>query len=142
MKFNTKVRYGLRVMIDIGLNDTESKGVFQKDIAFRQELSVKYLDSIIASLKTARLIVRRGNRGGYRLARAADQITLRDIEAAFGPGVNIVECINDPACCTRVLECKSRVVWQRLNNHIINFLENITLQDIIVNDPGLKDFPG
>lgn len=131
MKFNTKVRYGLRVMIDIGLNDLESKGVFQKDIAFRQELSLKYLDPIIASLKTAGLVVRKGHRGGYRLARPADRITLRDIESAFGPGVNIVECLNDTSCCSRIQSCRSRIIWQRLNNHIVNFLEGITLQDII-----------
>lgn len=56
MRFNTKVRYGLRVMIDIAINQGKGQGVFQKDISFRQDISLKYLDSIINSLKVAGLI--------------------------------------------------------------------------------------
>ena len=83
MKINTKIRYGLRTMIEIaGCLDPE--GILQKDIAKNQNISVKYLDYIISALKLKGLIMNvRGRGSGYRLARPIDEITMLYIYSAF-----------------------------------------------------------
>ncbi len=131
MRFNTKVRYGLRVMIDIAMNNQDGKGVFQKDIAFRQKISFKYLDHIINSLKVAKLIVRPGLKNGYYLGRDPKEISLLDIERAFNARDDLQECINDPKFCELSGCCKARKVWQGLNNRILSFLSSTTLYDIL-----------
>ena len=83
MKFNTKTRYGIRSMLEIAMNK-EQDGVFQKDIAKNQNISIKYLDHIIHSLKASRLIVNvRGKKSGYTLTREPSEITMFDIHNAF-----------------------------------------------------------
>lgn len=131
MRFNTKVRYGLRVMIDIAMNNQDGKGVFQKDIAFRQKISFKYLDHIINSLKVAKLIVRPGLKNGYYLGRDPKEISLLDIERAFNATDDLQECINNPKICELSECCKARKVWQGLNNRILTFLSGTTLYDIV-----------
>jgi len=79
MKINTKIRYGLRTMIEIALNENQS-GVLQKDIAKNQQLSEKYLDQIIASLKVSGLIVNAGGKkSGYILNKPLSEIKIYDI---------------------------------------------------------------
>lgn len=131
MRFNTKVRYGLRVMIDIALHQDFNKGVFQKDISFRQEISNKYLDHIINSLKVAGLIKKAGPRKGYILAKPVSEITLMDIEKAFIAPLEIQECLYNPEICNMSGVCKARKVWRSLNDRIMNFLLEIRLSDIL-----------
>lgn len=132
MRFNTKVRYGLRVMIDIALNNgTDSKGVFQKDIALRQKISFKYLDHIINSLKVAKLIVRPSLKSGYFLARPANEISLLDIERAFNANDDLQECLDNPSSCQLSSCCKARKVWSKLNSKILDFMKSTMLSDII-----------
>lgn len=132
MRFNTKVRYGLRVMIDIALNNgTENKGVFQKDIALRQKISFKYLDHIMNSLKVAKLLVRPSLKSGYFLARPANEISLLDIERAFSANDDLQECLSNPSFCQQSSCCKARKVWLNLNGKILDFMESTKLSDII-----------
>ena len=65
MKFNSKTRYGLRTMLELSLRENMGGGILQREIAENQDVSVKYLDQIIASLKAAGLIV---NAGGKKAA--------------------------------------------------------------------------
>ena len=91
MKFNTKIRYGLRTMIEIAKADQET-GIFQKDISKNQEISYKYLDPIILSLKKAGLIENiNGKRSGYRLGRDASEINVLQIHAAFEEEIAVVK---------------------------------------------------
>ncbi|MDK2910936.1 MAG: Rrf2 family transcriptional regulator, iron-sulfur cluster assembly transcription factor [Bacteroidales bacterium] len=131
MRFNTKVRYGLRVMIDIALNQGKGQGVFQKDISFRQDISFKYLDSIINSLKVAGLIKKAGPRKGYILSRSINEISLMDIEKAFNTPVEIQECLSNPDICKMHGICKARKVWSSLNDRIMRFLNDVKLSDIL-----------
>lgn len=131
MKFNTKVRYGLRAILEIALDESEN-GVFQKDIAERQKISLKYLDNIIASLKTAGLIINaRGKKSGYVLTRKASEIKILDIYSAFEPDVAIVECLENKYVCTLSSSCGVKDFWSGLNNLIINYLEFNTLDDLV-----------
>ncbi|NLB92194.1 MAG: Rrf2 family transcriptional regulator, partial [Bacteroidales bacterium] len=73
MKFNTRTRYGIRAMLEIASHPAE-QGVFQKDIAENQEISIKYLDHIIRDLKVAGLLVNaKGKKSGYVLTRPAEK---------------------------------------------------------------------
>lgn len=131
MKFNTKTRYGVRTMIEIALN-TSLGGIFQKDIAKNQEISVRYLDHIIAALKTAGLITtERGRKSGYILTRKPEDITIYDIHKAFEPGINIVDCLAITKECERELQCASKYFWDELNTLIVDYLENNTLADMV-----------
>jgi Rrf2 family protein len=118
-------------MLEIALNETEN-GVFQKDIADRQEISVKYLDTIISGLKTAGLIVnKRGRKSGYVLTRKPKEIRMLDIYNAFEPGVVIVDCIEKNYVCKLSKQCGVRGFWSGLNNVIENYFESYTLEDLI-----------
>ncbi|MCX6325747.1 MAG: Rrf2 family transcriptional regulator [Bacteroidia bacterium] len=131
MKFNTRIRYGLRAILEIALDESES-GVFQKDIAKRQKISVKYLDNIIAALKTSGLIVnKRGRKSGYILSRKPVDIKILDIHNAFEPGFVIVDCLSGNYVCDLSKQCCVRDFWLGLNNVIINYFESYTLEDLI-----------
>lgn len=131
LKFNTKIRYGLRAMVEIALDET-GEGVFQKHISERQKISVKYLDQIMASLKTAGLIMNtRGKKSGYRVTRNPDQIKIIDIYKAFEPGIVIVECMNENYKCDLSDTCGTRDFWGGLNATILNYFESHTLADLV-----------
>jgi len=131
LKFNTKTRYGVRTMLEIAL-DKSPGGVFQKDIAKNQEISVRYLDHIIAALKVANLITTvRGRKSGYVLTRDPKEITIYDIHNAFEPGINIVDCLSENKGCEREKNCASRVFWDELNGIIVNYLRDKTLAEMV-----------
>lgn len=118
-------------MLEIALAETES-GVFQKDIAERQKISNKYLDNIIASLKTAGLIInKKGKKSGYILSRKASKINILDIYKAFEPGFNVVECISGTYKCNLENTCGVRNFWEGLNTIITEYFKSFTLEDLI-----------
>ncbi|MBB3187490.1 RrF2 family transcriptional regulator [Microbacter margulisiae] len=131
MKISTRTRYGIRAMAEIA-QALPGHGVYQKDIAFRQQISVKYLDSIIQALKTSNLIVNiRGKKSGYILTRAPEQITMLDIHNAFENGICIIECLSPAVRCDRVPDCKAYQFWNNLNSIIVDYFKSITLKDVI-----------
>jgi Rrf2 family transcriptional regulator, iron-sulfur cluster assembly transcription factor len=131
MVINTKIRYGLRTMIEIA-NSTEPNGVLQKDIAERQNISVKYLDAIIAALKVKGLIVNSKGRGsGYKLAKEPKDVTMMDIYTAFEPIV-VVDCINNLSFCDRQShECTANNFWQEFGAEFRELLNRKTLEEVI-----------
>jgi Rrf2 family protein len=121
----------MRAILEIALDQSET-GVFQKDISVRQRISIKYLDSIIASLKTAGLIMNvRGKKSGYRLTREPVKIKVIDIFNAFEPGISIVECMNNNFNCENASKCAVRDFWGGLNQMMVNYFENHTLEDLL-----------
>ena len=140
MKFSTKTRYGIRTMLEIALNDQQD-GVFQKDIAKKQDISVKYLDHIIHSLKAAGLIVNvRGKKSGYILTRSAGEITMLDIHNAFEPGICVIDCLAQGVECEREDFCQAKGFWGELNYRIQDYFKSVTLEDI-KNGKFLADSP-
>lgn len=110
----------------------EPAGVFQKDIAVNQNLSLKYLDHIIHALKTARLIANaRGRKSGYVLTRSPGEITVYDIHRAFEPGICVIDCIGKDFKCDLSEECKTQGFWRNLNNLILNYFRSVTLKDLL-----------
>lgn len=131
MKINTKIRYGLRAMIEIAISK-EPIGELQKDIAKNQNISLKYLDSIISSLKLKGLIANsKGKGSGYKLTRPASEITMLDIYTAFEPIV-IVDCINNLSFCERSThDCKARNYWNEFGQEFRKLLLNKNLEQIL-----------
>ena len=128
MKFNTKTRYGLRTMLELALNEDNVEGIFQKEIAQNQDVSLKYLDQIIASLKSAGLLVNvSGKKSGYKLNRPASDITIYDIYLAFEDELEIIGCLNPDSECTRKNQCVLRGFWCELNNSIIIKMKSMNI---------------
>ncbi|HKJ43085.1 MAG TPA: Rrf2 family transcriptional regulator [Sunxiuqinia sp.] len=130
MKFSTKTRYGIRAMLEIARDETQS-GVFQKDIAANQGISVKYLDQIIHALKAAGLIANlRGKKSGYILTRPPEKISMLDIHNAFEPGICVVDCLSHAMRCEKENYCNVRGFWGKLNNLVVDYFKAINLRDV------------
>lgn len=130
MRVSTRGRYGVRAMLDLALN--YGKGpVPLKNVAKRQEISVKYLDQLLLSLKLVGLVRSiRGAHGGYVLAKPPSQIKLSEVIRTLEGSIAPVECLDDPGICNRVSFCATRDIWEEIRQAIDNVLESITLQDL------------
>ena len=112
----------------------EETGVFQKDIAVNQDISVKYLDHIIHALKVSGLICNvKGKKSGYKLTRATSEITMLDIHNAFENGICVTECLSENVSCGMEEHCEAKTFWGSLNKVIIDFFKSITLKDMLNN---------
>ena len=138
MLISTRGRYALRVLIDIA--EHQSDGCLPlKEVAQRQEISEKYLEAILKSLvKEGVLIGVRGKGGGYRLSRAPDQFTVREIlqmtEESLAP-VSCLEAGSGP--CAKAAECRTVELWQGLNRVICDYLDRYTIADLMrAGEPG------
>lgn len=139
MQFSTKTRYGIRTMIEIALEEGQ-EGVFQKDIAKRQDLSVKYLDHIIAALRAADLVVSfKGRKSGYKLNKSPELISMYDIHLAFEKGVCIIDCLCEGAECDRRNICAVVDFWDGLNSQIISYLKSVSLTDLVAKKISLME---
>lgn len=131
MKINSKIRYGLRTIIEIAKH-SDPNGILQKDIAKNQHISLKYLDSIISSLKVKGLVANSKGRGsGYILTREPKDITMLDIYTAFEQ-IIVVECINNKSLCERnTHNCKAQNFWMEFSLDFRAILIKKTLADVI-----------
>jgi Rrf2 family protein len=131
MKFNTKTRYGVRVVLELALNEEREGGTFQKEIAVSQDVSVKYLDHIIAALKKAKLISNMaGKKSGYRLERPAKEITVYDVYLAFEEDLAIIDCLLSDGDCPRKNLCVMKDFWCDLNRTIRTSMESVNMQEM------------
>lgn len=132
MKISTKGRYALRLLLDLGEHRGEGF-VSLKEIAERQDISKKYLEQIIPILnKTGVLRTNRGAQGGYMLARTPDKYTVGEILRLTEGSLAPVACLEqEPNLCERQESCATLPVWQGLYRVINEYLDNITLQDIL-----------
>lgn len=132
MIISTKIRYGLRTLLEIA-SAQHDEGVLQKDIAIRQEISNKYLDHIIRELKVAELVCNQKNKkSGYRLCKTTSEITVYMVYRAFEPELCLIECLDEKVnICPRIAECATMPVWKELNKRMMDYMKGVTLQDII-----------
>lgn len=131
MLISTKGRYALRVMVDLAEHPSDGF-VPLRVIAERQEISEKYLESIIKLLVKAKLLNGlRGKGGGYRLTKAPEQYTVGSILRLTEDSLAPVSCLEEDAgSCPRASECRTLPVWQGLDKVINDYLDNITLADL------------
>ena len=129
---STRGRYALRVMIDIAEN---SHGNFipLNDIAKRQEISEKYLESILVILTRGNLLLgARGKGGGYKLTKAPEDYTIGNILRLTEGSLSPVACLKEGAPpCAKKDACKTLPVWKGLHDAIESYLDSITLAELL-----------
>lgn len=132
MKISTKGRYALRMLLDLAEHQNDGF-ISLKDVASRQDISKKYLEQIIPILnKSDFLISNRGFQGGYKLAKSPDKYTVGDILRITEGSLSPVACLDhEPVPCDRAGECATLPVWKGLKKVIDDYLDSITLQDIM-----------
>ena len=137
MKISTKGRYAVTAMMDLAINHTNGP-VTLADISAFQGISLSYLEQIFARLRHSGLIVgTRGPRGGYRLARPAEEISVAHILEAVNEGVDTIRC-GDNQNYQNGGPCLTHELWSDLSNQIYEFLSGITLGEF-VNRPALRE---
>lgn len=130
MRLNSKTRYGFLAMLDLALNYGAGP-INVSNIASRQQLPVKYLEHVLALLRNSGLVRGiRGARGGHTLAKAPDEITLREIFDVLEGSEGFVQCTSDPQGCDRYEVCVIQEVWAQMYEACAEVLGSITLGDL------------
>ena len=132
MMISTRGRYAMRVMVDLAENRQRGY-VPMKEIAERQEISLKYIEQIISVLSKNSLIEGvRGKGGGYRLSRPPAGYTAEEVlrltEGDLAP-VACLQCGRKP--CSREKVCRTKTLWKGLDAVISQYLESVTLEDLM-----------
>ena len=137
MMVSTKGRYALRVMIDLAEHNTRDY-IPLADIAKRQEISEKYLESIVGVLSKKGLVESlRGKGGGYRLNRSPEEYTVASILKVTEGSLAPVACLeNEVNTCPRAAECRTIDMWTKLYKLIDDFFEGVTIAALIRPDDG------
>ncbi len=132
MKISTRGRYALRTMVDLAQHGNEGL-VTLKDVAARQGLSQKYLEQIVTQLSKARLVKGvRGPQGGYSLSREPKDYNVAEILELVEGSLAPVECLEtDVNACEHCASCATLDMWTGLYKVVTDYLETITLQDIV-----------
>jgi len=131
MKISTRGRYGTRMMLDLAAHHDQGPTPL-REIAKRQDLSVKYLEQLIIPLKAAGYIRSvRGARGGYTLAKKPDKINVGQIIKVLEGGLSLVDCVEDPKICEREKNCPTRDIWLRMSERLMEELSSLTLRDVL-----------
>jgi Rrf2 family protein len=117
-------------MIELAIHGN-GKGILQKEISERQDISFKYLDQIIASLKASGMItLAKGRMSGYVITKNPAKISIYDIYKAFEHELIIIDCLAGAGTCKRDRLCAAREFWKDLNNLIIEYMKSITLKEL------------
>lgn len=141
MLISTKGRYALRVMVDLAEHPNEGF-IPLKVIANRQEISEKYLENIIKLLVRSKLLNGlRGKGGGYRLTKAPEEYTVGDVLRLTEDSLAPVVCLEENAAvCSRMADCRTLSLWQGLDKVISDYLNSVTLADLIRRDNAGADY--
>ncbi|OON93671.1 MAG: Rrf2 family transcriptional regulator [Candidatus Epulonipiscioides saccharophilum] len=141
MKLSTKGRYGLKAMIDIGIYAKE-KPRSLKSVSKRLDISESYLEQLLSKLRKENLVKStRGSKGGYVLAKDAEQITVGDILRALEGSLAPTKCscetsgCNCTKCCGQNDsngKCATKSVWDKMRNGINAVVDNIYLSELIL----------
>lgn len=134
MKLNTKGRYAVMAMIDLGLYSQNQQPVPLADIAGRQEISLSYLEQLFAQLRREGLVKSvRGPGGGYVLARPAAATSIADIVLAVDESLRVTRCGGGGAagCMTDKSHCLTHDLWEELGNQIRGYLGRVTIADVL-----------
>jgi Rrf2 family protein len=131
MKITAQSRYALRTLLDVALHGGEGWRAI-KEIAVSQGISEKFISRLAVPLRRAGLLeTGRGSKGGLRLARFPDKITLLEIvEAVDGP-LALVHCLARPGDCERQGKCAAERAWSGVNDALAAALRRVTLADVV-----------
>ncbi len=130
MRLTTKGRYAVTAMLDLSLNYGLG-AITLADISERQGISLSYLEQLFARLRKQGLVSSsRGPGGGYRLSRAAENITVLDVISAVDEKVDSTQCEGRKNCHSDE-KCLSHELWQSLSDQIRVYLDGITLAEVV-----------
>lgn len=132
MLISTRGRYALRVLIDLA--EYEEDGYTPlKDIAGRQDISQKYMESIMTMLSKNKLVEGvHGKGGGYRLNRSPEDYSVGEILRITEGTLAPVACLErDAQPCPRAADCRTLPLWDKLNEMITGHLDSVSLADLM-----------
>ena len=130
MKISSKGRYAVRVMAELGKHYDEVMSV--SELSEKQGITIKYLEKVISLLVKAKLIISiRGANGGYKLTKKPAECTIADILTATGDMPELSPCVKNGKVCSRKKDCLSISCWDSLALLITNYLQSVTLEDLI-----------
>lgn len=135
MMISSRGRYALRVMIDLA-EHSDGSYIAMKEVAQRQDISLKYLERILPLLVAEKLVEgMHGKGGGYRLTRKPEEYPvsqiLRVTEGDLAP-VACLECSAAP--CKRTAECRTLPMWAELGRRVNEYLDSVTIADLMKNE--------
>ena len=143
LQVSRKIDYALRAVIHLANEEGAQRACSVAEIAERERVPRQYLEKIVQELIHKGLVrSRRGPRGGYVLARAAEQVTFRDvIEAVEGP-ISLNVCTGEPADCSLLGTCGMERVWREGQRRVMELFEKTTIADVRrPRMPGAVAFP-
>jgi len=139
MQLSTKVRYGIRAMLEIALQ-YDGKPVMASSIAEKQFLSRKYLENLLNMLRVNGLVKSiRGSKGGYLLSKEPENITLEEIVIALDGPLALTPCVEAPEFCEFSRDCVTHELWVDMTDLISDFLKNKSLKTLIDSYQAKKD---
>jgi len=138
MKLSTRARYGTRALLEIALRG-EDTPVLLKDIAARQNISLAYLEQLMAPLVAGGLVTStKGPKGGISLAKRPENIHLDEVTRLLEGTTGLVECVANPGLCEHSGDCVTHDVWCGLKEVMDGYLRSKTLQDLVDSEAGRK----
>ena len=131
MKLSTRTRYGIRAAVELASN--YGQGPMRiKSIAANQEISVKYLEQLIAMLKNGGFVRSiRGSKGGYMLAREPKKVKISEVYKSLEGPLVTVACVAGAGKCDRASDCVTQELWREVQNAVVDILEAVTLADLV-----------
>ena len=131
MRLSTRSRYAIRALLDLAMQTNEGPTLV-REIAEREDISVRYLEQLLLPLKAAGLVrATRGANGGFSLAKDASEINLREIIQIMEGSTSFTECTDSPDYCPRSASCILLSVWIEVTDAANKVLESATLQSLI-----------
>lgn len=129
---STKGRYAIRLMIDLAEQNSDTP-VPLDTIAARQDISKKYLESIVKLLVTGKLVKgASGKHGGYSLLKKPEECTILEILRITEGSMATVACLEDDALdCPRLDKCKTISMWRGYDNLVNDYFSKITIKDLL-----------
>ena len=139
MRISTRGRYGLRIMIELALRYGQGP-VMMSTLAECQQVSRKYIHSILTALKNASLVrAVRGAHGGYMLADAPEKISALQVLQALEGSLAPVDCVANSKVCERSKRCAAKMVWEEIERQVNTSLEGINLKTLALRQSQLGD---
>ena len=132
MMISTRGRYALRVLLELAENQKEGY-IAMKQVAMRQELSLKYIEQIMPGLSKNHYVEGvQGKGGGYRLVKAPEEYRVGDILRLTEGNLAPVACLEcDAKMCRRANTCKTLPMWKEFHQMVLDYFDNITLLDLL-----------
>ena len=141
MMISTRGRYALRVLVYLAEQDSD-RYITLKEIADQQEISEKYLESIVKALvKVGFLEGVRGKGGGYRLGKRPEDLNVLDVLQIMEKSMTPVACLEEGSSpCPRAAICRTLPLWKGLNDVVRNYLSGFTIRDLAKENDGGFDY--